>query len=445
MDQGHVGKLKQISFNVISMHIQKLLKLFVIPIVLLLFSPWNAYTQNTFTLEECYRLATENFPLIKQKELINRSSAYTLANIAKGVLPQVVLNGQFTYQSEVTSISVNIPGVKFDAPSKDQYKVYADISQPITELFTVKNQKELAAKNAEISAQNVEVELYKLRDRINQLYFGVLFINEQLALNELVSNDLETGRKRVDVAIKNGVDYRSSLDKIKAELLKNDQRAIELRSQRQAYIDILAYFINRPLGAQTKFITPANQPLATENRRPELSVFDNRQSGYLLQRKIINNRNIPKLSVFLQAGAGKPSPLNMISNSFGPYALGGIRASWSIMNLYTQKNEKALIAIDQQSNDIQKEIFLFNTHLSAQQQNNEITKLNELIRTDDELVALRNSVKNTSNIQLENGIITTNDYIREVNAEDQARQTKLLHAIQLLMAQYNLQNTLGNP
>lgn len=402
------------------------------------------FAQNNLTLDDCYQMATQNYPMIKQKDLIRQSADYSISNISRGLLPQLSLNGQATYQSEVTSISVNIPGVHFDAPSKDQYKISADINQPITELFTVKNQKELVAKNAEISTQNTDVELYKLRDRINQLFLGILLIDEQLKLNVLVENDLETGKKRVEVAIKNGVDYKSSLDKIKAELIKNGQRAIELKSQRKAYTDMLGYFIHKNIDFQTQFVTPVVMTGKLYNTRPELKLFENKKAIFRIQEKIIQNKNLPKLSLFFQAGAGKPSPLNMISNSFKPYYLGGIRASWSIMNLYTQRNEKSLIDIDRNSNEIQKELFLFNTEITARQQGNEISRLNELIKTDDELVALRSSVKNTSNIQLENGIISTNDYIKEVNAEDQARQTKLLHAIQLLMAQYNLQNTLGN-
>lgn len=401
--------------------------------------------QSILTLDECYSLASEHYPIIKQKGLIDLSSNYNISNISKGVWPQVTLNGQVTYQSEVTSIKVNIPGLKFDAPSKDQYKLYADIAQPITELFTVKDQKDLNSKNAEIQKQNIDIELYKLRDRINQLYFGILLVDEQLKLNKLVDNDLLTGKSRVESAIKNGVDYKSSLDKIKAEEIKNQQRAIELRSMRKAYSDMLSYFINKPMDEQMMLSKPVNLSLNTNAiHRPELKLFESKNNTYALQEKLIRNKNIPKLSLFLQAGAGKPSPLNMISNSFAPYALGGIRANWSFMSLYTQKNEKSLLHVDQQLNDLQKELFLFNTNLTSRQQSNELNRLNELIQTDDELVNLRASVKNTSNVQLENGVITTNDYIKEVNAEDQARQSKLLHQIQLLMAQYNLQNTLGN-
>ncbi|GBL35356.1 hypothetical protein EMGBS15_09510 [Filimonas sp.] len=400
--------------------------------------------QRILTLEDCYAAAIDNYPLIRQKDLIAKSSAYTLSNISKGILPQVTLNAQATYQSEVTRINVNIPGLNFEAPSKDQYKVYADIAQPLTELFTVKDQKELTAKNADIQTQSVNVDLFKLRDRINQLYFGILLVDEQLALNRLVEKDLQSGQKRVEAAIKNGVDYKSSLDKIKAELIKNGQRAIELKAQRNSFGDMLGYFTNTTIDDNTKVMKPESILPSTVIHRPELKMFDNKGTSYTIQERIIRNKNIPHVSLFLQAGAGKPSPLNMISNSFSPYYLGGLRLNWSLMNLYTQKNEKSLVHLDRQANQLQKDLFLFNTNLTMRQQNSEITKLNELLQTDDELVDLRTSVKNTSSIQLENGVITTNDYIKEVNAEDQARQSKLLHKIQLIIAQYNLQNTLGN-
>ncbi len=404
----------------------------------------HAQSQQILTLEECYSLANDNYSLIRQQELISKSAAYTVSNITKGILPQVILNAQATYQSDVTAIKISLPGLKFDAPSKDQYKAYADIAQPITELFTIRDQKELAEKNAEIQHQSVDVDLYKIRDRINQLYFGILLVDEQLSLNKLVTTDLEAGRKRVESAIQNGVDYKSSLDKIKAELIRNNQRAIELKSQRNACADMLGYFINKKIDGNTRVMTPPVLSLASTNNRPELKMFDNKHTSYALQERIVRNKNIPHVSIFLQAGAGKPNPLNMISNSFSPYYLGGLRLNWSLMNLYTGKNERSLLHLDRQSNDIQRELFLFNSKLIEKQQSNEIAKLNELLQSDDELVGLRTSVKQTSGIQLENGIITTNDYIREVNAEDQARQAKVLHQIQLLIAQYNLQNTAGN-
>jgi outer membrane protein TolC len=400
--------------------------------------------QNKLTIDECYTLAKNNFPVIKQKELIAKSNEYTLSNIEKGIMPQLSFSGQTTYQSDVTTISIPIPGLKFTPPSKDQYKLYAEVSQPLTDLYTIKQQKELQKANTNIQQQSVEVELYKLKDRINQIFFGILLLDEQVKLNDLVDKDLETGMNKVSAAIKNGVDYKSSLDKLRAESIKNNQREIELKAQRKAYTDMLSYFVNKQIDENTIFEKPSMPGTNLSINRPEVKFYDTKNMTYAIQKKIIQNRNIPKFSVFLQGGIGQPSPLNMISNNFSTYYLGGLRLNWSIMNLYTQKNERSLLSIDKSNNDLQKEIFLFNTNLQIRQQNNELSKLSSLIKTDDELVDIRYSVKNTSKVQLENGIITSNDYIKEVNAEDQARQNKLLHEIQLLTAQYSLQNTTGN-
>ena len=400
--------------------------------------------QSTLSLTECYTLARSNYPLIRQQQLIRQSSAYTIDNLMKGIWPQVNINAQATYQSEVTSIAVNIPGLHFDAPSKDQYKAYADIAQPITELFTIRDQRLVIAKNSELQEQSTEVELYKLKDRINQLYFGILLIDEQLRLNKLMGDDLESGKKRVEAAIANGIDYKSSLDKLKAELLRNDQRAIEWHAQRKGFTDMLSFFLNKIIDEKTVLEIPVAMLPDETIKRPELLFFENKTASIDLQRKLIRDKNIPHVSLFLQAGAGKPSPLNMISNSMKPYYLGGIRASWSLSNWYTKQKEKSLLHVDQQNNELQKDLFLFNLQLGIRQQKQEIDKLNQLLATDDEMVQLRHAVKNTSSVQLENGVITTSDYIREVNAEDQARQGKLLHQVQLLIAQYNLQNSFGN-
>lgn len=440
MDQKYDRKqMNKIIISTMQFQFRSIIFLFIV----ILFSK-ETIAQNKISLNECYALAEKNYPFIKQKQLIQKSNEYTISNISKGILPQAMLTGQATYQSDVTSFSVNIPGIKINPPSKDQYKIYADISQPITDIFLLQSQKDLANKNAEIQEQNVEVELYKLKDRINQLYFGILLSNEQIKLNSMMDEDLISGRSRIEAAIQNGVDYKSSLDKIKAEQINNKQRYIGLQAQRKAYIEMLGFFIAKNLDESILFEKPLT-PISNNNiNRPELSLFQKKNETYTLQEKLIRNRNIPKFNLFIQTGIGKPSPLNFVSNKFQPYYLGGLKVTWSIMNLYTQKNEKQLLRIDQQANEIQKELFLFNTEITIKQQDNEITRLQELIKTDSDLVALRNSVKNTSKVQLENGIITTNDYIKEVNAEDQSRQSKLLHEIQLLIAAYNIQNTLGN-
>lgn len=398
----------------------------------------------TLSIIDCYKLAETNYPLTKQRDLIAKTKEYSVDNVSKGILPQINVSGQGTYQSDVTEIPIKIPGIKIESVPKDQYKLYGEISQPLTDLVTIKDQKEFQNANSAIQDQNLTIELYKLRDKVNQLFFGALLIDEQNTQNEILKKDIQSGIDRITAAIQNGVEYKSSMDKLKAELLRANQRSIELQASRKAYTDMLSLIINQNIDENIRLEKPATPSLTNSVNRPELFVFDFQKKANEIQRRFITAKNMPRVNLFFQGGLGQPSPVNMLSNELSSYYITGIRLNWNITGFYTFKKERQLNSINVQMIDAQKETFLFNINLTLKQQNAEIEKLSQLLKTDDEIVSLRESVKKTASIQLENGVITSNDYLKEINAEDQARQNRLLHQVQLLMAQYNYQNTSGN-
>lgn len=419
-------------------------------ILLLIFPFVQLYAQDSsrITLEQCYQLAEANYPLAKQRSLIELSRQYNIDNISKGIYPQFLVSASATYQSDVTKIEVpaGLPiSINFPSPSKDQYKLTAEVSQSLTDFSANKIQKQLAAAQSDIQQQNLNVELYKLHDRINQLYFGTLMIDEQLKQSDLLKSDIQIGIKQMQAAIDNGTGFHSNLDKLKAELLKVTQHDIELKASRKAYTDMLGLFIGKAINEQTLLVKPSSPPEAADSvRRPELQVFDLQKKASLLQRKLIATKSYPKLNAFFQGGAGKPSPVNLLQDGFKPFYITGLRLNWSPTSLYTLKKEKQLNENDRKIIDVQQTIFLFNTQVSVKQQNADIDKFEQLIQSDDEIIALRESVKKTSAAQLENGVITTNDYLKEVNEEDEARQNRILHTMQLLMTQYAQKTTTGN-
>jgi outer membrane protein TolC len=398
-----------------------------------------AQTQS-ITLDSCYVLAKKNYPLIKQYELIAKSNEYTLENIAKGYLPQMNINGQATYQSDVTQLPKSIPGVK--TLSKDEYKIYAEANQVIYDGGVIKEQKKLQEANALVDLQQLEVELYKLKDRINQLYFGILLIDEQLKQNFLTKNDIQLGLNKIIAQIANGTALQSNADVLKAELLKADQQTIELNSNRKEFTDMLGLFINRHLSEKTIFIKPENIASSGEIKRPELLMYDEQNKIFDVRNNLLTAKNNPKISFFVQGGYGRPA-FNILSNNFDPFYIGGLRLTFPLSGFYTIRNERELINISRQKTDVQKNTFLFNTQLIMKQQSADITKFQAFLKTDDEIISLRTNVKKAALAQLENGVINSSDYLREVNAEDGARQNKILHEIQLLIAQYNERNTIG--
>ena len=403
----------------------------------------TASAQEPLSLQKAYELARQNYPLVRQRELIKQTRDWSVENLSKGFLPQVSLNGQATYQSEVTQIKIPTPGVTVDPLNKDQYKLLADISQLIYDGGMIKQQKAIQQFNETTEQQKLEVELYKLNEKINQLFLGVLFLDEQLKQVELVKSDLNNGIKRVEAQVNNGVAFRSNLNLLKAELLKADQRIIELQSSRKGFLDVLSLFINQPLPENTRLEKPQSKAtISTDINRPELQLFSSQQKLLGSQVGLIDAKNKPKASFFWQGGYGRPG-LNFLKNDFAFFYTTGVRLSWSFGGLYTRKNEKKILELNQKTIDIQKDVFLLNTNTQLKQQQSEIDKLQKLVSTDQEIIDLRIKVKEAAKAQLENGVITANDYLREVNAEDQARQSLITHQVQLIQAQINYQTISG--
>ena len=289
-------------------------------IIFLLFIPCRLWSQQgtKLTLEEAYSQAQKNYPIIKQKDLVRQTADLNINNLSKGNLPQLSFNGQATYQSDVTKIDVPFPGINIPSPQKDQYKITADVSQLLYDGGTIKQQKIFQQLNAGVEEQKVEVELYKLKERINQLYLGVLYLDEQLKQVDLIRDDIGIGIKRVEAQVNNGVAFKSSLNVLKAELLKTEQRAIELKASRKGFLETLGLFLNQALPEDIVLEIPmqaADQPLTTEVQRPELKLYNDQVKLFEQQNKLIHSKNLPKANLFVQTGYGRPG-LNLLDNKF---------------------------------------------------------------------------------------------------------------------------------
>lgn len=397
----------------------------------------------TVTLEQVQAKARQQYPLIKQKDLIKQTKDITIENLNRGFLPQLSVSGQATYQSEVTTVKIPVPGVTIDPLSKDQYKIVADINQMIYDGGMLKQQRSIQQLNADVEEQKIEVELYKLEERISQIYLSVLYIDEQLKQTQLISEDLATGMKKIEAQVTNGVAFKSNLNLLKAEALKVDQRVIELTATKAGLLDVLSLFTGETYTVNTVFTKPVVATTNDQNiLRPELNLFQRQQQLLGGQNNMIKAKNLPKTSLFFQGGYGRPG-LNFLENKFATYYVTGIRFNWAFGGLYTAKRERELIGINQQIVAVQKDVFLLNTNTQLKQQQADIDKINQLIAKDIEIVELRLKVKDAAKAQLENGVITANDYLREVNAEDQARQMLIVHQLQLTQAKINYQTTKG--
>ncbi len=408
-----------------------------------------AFGQNIerITLDECYRLAQDNFPMVRQRGLIREANALNINSLKNNYLPQIELNAQATYQSDVTEFPAKLPNVEIIPLSKDQYKATLEVKQILWDGGIIKMQEKVLNTSADVDMQKVEVEIAKLKERINQLYFNVLQLDENEKLIDLLKSDLSARIKKIEGAVANGVALKMSLQTLQAEDLKADQRIIELKSARSASIEMLNLLIAKELDDKTVFEKPTPQYenlVGVQISRPELTLFDLQKKQIDQTVKVASLKNYPRLFAFATGGYGRPG-LNFLKNDFAFFGIGGVSFKWNLADLYskTLKNDLQVLKNNTQTIDIQKDIFLLNTNVVVKQQSSEMSKLEKLIDKDRQILSLREKIKQTASAQLENGVMTANDYLIELNAESQARQNLVLHELQLLNAQVNLKTTLG--
>lgn len=409
-------------------------------LVLFVFVTLHAKSQEMLTLDECYARSESRYPLIRQRDLLEKTGEYSIENATKGYLPRVSLGGQATYQSAVTQIPVEMPGV--EPLSKDQYRVFGEIAQTIFHGGLVSAQKQTEEVNRDVEESKLAVGLYALKSRINELFLGILLLQEQTIQSELIKKDLNAALRKTEAAIANGTAIHSAADVLKAEALRIEQRTIEMTAAGASYREVLGIFIDQRIPENTVLEKPVFPGLRADINRPELHLFDMQKIRIEAQRAVLAGGNKPRLELFVQGGYGRPG-LNMLENAFDSYFLGGVRFSWLISGYYTFRKENEILSLRQQSLDVQKETFVFNTGLSLRQHESEIAKFRRLMEVDDEIIALRIQVRRTAEAQQEEGVISPADFIREVNAEDQAKQNRALHEIQLLMAQARYHLTSG--
>lgn len=401
----------------------------------------------SITLAECYAMARANYPAIKKLDLIARTNDFDIQNANKRYLPQVSFSGLASYQSQTINFSDALgalpANIDFPNISKDQYKVQGEIDQVIYDGGNTKNQKELIKANTALQEQNIEVSLYALKQRISNIYFGILLMDAQLKQNGLNKANLQTQEQKAEAALKNGVAFRSNVDELKAEIVNIEMASTEYASNRTAYLKMLSLFIGKELPETTQLELPESEYAAITINRPEMKAFALQKSIYDVQEKQLKSGYLPQVSAFFQGAYGRPT-LNIIENKSGSWYIAGLRFNWSLGSLYTLQNQKKILNLNRQSVDADKATFLLNTNLDLTQQDEQVKKYSKLLQQDEQVIALRESVTKSAEAQLDNGVITTHEYIEKENAENLAKQTLILHRIQLLQARYNGKFITGN-
>jgi outer membrane protein TolC len=402
----------------------------------------NAVKAQPYGIEECQEKARANYPLIKQYDLIEQSSGFTLSNANKNYLPQVSLTGIGGYI--IKGLPSLVPGAE-STQDKFQFIGIGQINQVIWDGGATHAQKEIIKASTETDKASIDVALHSVRERVNQLFFSILLLNEQKNVLKILTDNLTRQLEAVKLANTNGLAYSSDVDEVRVELLKAEQRLAEINHVRQGYAVMLALMMNIPADGNIQLIKP-ELPVFTsheEIKRPELSLYNYQRKLTEAQDAQIKVGYMPKVGL-LGAGILVQPGLAFGTEKLQSLAIAGVNLSWSTKGLYTSSNNRQLSNITRSKIDNQQETFLFNTNLQLAQQQSEIQKQQTILNKDDEIIRLKSNIKKAYELKYQNGICSMNDLLTATNGESEALGNRAQHEIQLLMSVYMYKTTSGN-
>ena len=419
------------------------------------------------TLEECQQAAEQNYPLIRQYQLISKTTELTVSNIAKAWLPQVTASAQATFQSDVTAFPDEMQsiyrqaGIDMKGLKKDQYRLGIDVQQTVYDGGTIRSNRDIARRQGELQEAQTEVSLYQVRRRVNEMYFALLLLDEQIKLNNDLQELLAQNEKKLASMLKNGTAAESDWQNVKAERLNVMQQMTSLQAQRNTLLRMLSAFcgieVKQALkpnpgtaAANSSLLTPKDSSLFTLHsslQRPELKAFDAQLRLSDAQEQSLNAALMPKLGVFAQGWYGYPGYNmfeDMMRHNWSLNGMVGARLTWNIGALYTRHNDKHKLRLQRDLNENNREVFLFNNRLEQIQQNENIERYRKLMADDEEIIALRCNIRKAAESKLQHGIIDVNDLVREINNENAARVQHSVHEIEMLKEISDLKFTLNN-
>lgn len=392
------------------------------------------------TLERCKELARDNYPVIKQYGLVEQSRRLTVENAAKAWLPQAVVSGTASYQSDVTTIPVDIPGVDIPTIGKDQYDVNITVSQQVYDGGAVSSAKRLAEAQGDVGREQVSVAMYDVNRRVDELFFGILVLDEQLRQVGVLQSDLSLSLASVEAMVKGGTANQTDVDVVKVEQVKARQRETSLLTQRNMYLKMLSTFVGKEIGDGDTLVKPMPPVLQNgANSRPELALYAAQERLLDARLKSLNVALRPNVGLFARGGYGNPG-LNMLKDDFDAYYKVGITLSWNFGSLYTRANDRRKIEAERQTVQSERDAFLFNTRLQTEMQSGAVDNLREQLRQDDEIITLRRRIREKAELRVANGTETVNEMLRDINAVSDAQLGKRLHEIQLLQEMYKIKH-----
>ena len=406
----------------------------------------SAQEAQIISIETCYKRAIHAYPVYKNMSLIAEEGELRAQNQKNAYLPSMYFQAEAKYLSEVINLNsvLPIPGFDIPSPPNEQFNFSINLNQLIYDGGMIKKSVELERNKSLIDEQSLIVDLYQIRERVNTIYFSILFLQQNDSLFKLSLQELDERLQFAESAVKNGILLQSDLDIMMAEMIGLEQNVLENGHNISQGIKVLEILIDSSLSIKTKLERPTvlldiEAPIS----RPELALFQFQGNNLDLNKQLISATRRPMLSGFGQLGYGQPG-LNPVNDSFDTYYILGLRLTWNIWDWNKAGREKEILQLNQQKIIHLRETFEYNLSLELQKEKEEILKFEELIQKDHEIIYLRKNILNTSSSRLDNGIIQSTDYVRNFNQYLAAMVKLNIHELMLLKSKFNYLTAQGN-
>ena len=400
--------------------------------------PLQLWAQS-LTLEACKQRAEANYPAVSQYRLIELTRDFTLENAAKAWLPQVSVSVSGVAFTDLLDVNDRMKRLGIDTKNTMASGMVM-VNQNVYDGGQIHAQRQIARAQADIQRQQLAVSMYDLNRRVEQLYFGVLLLDAQIKHTQLLQEDLSLSRKTVEAMQKGGIANQSDVDAVAVEQENALQLLDAQQASRSAYLMMLGLFIHQSLGNDVQLQMPVALELKTrEVYRPELSYYQARESLLEAQRKQLNSCLFPTLKAF-GMGVYHTKVTDLMKNGM---LAGGLTLSWNIGALYTRKNDLRKLDVERQQVESERATFLFNNRLEVESTEGNIAMLKKQLVRDDEIVRLREQIRDKSEKKVRLGTESVNEMLRDINAVSKARQQRSTHEIQLIEALYALKTKIN--
>jgi outer membrane protein TolC len=406
--------------------------------------------RDSLRLSALHAAALQTDPRQRQLALQSTQSELRLRNLAAERMPTLTVEGLAQYQSDVVTVPApTLPGQSRINPPHDTYDARLVVRESLFDPSLTPRRAVERATLVESQAQ-VRATLFTLRQEVDEAFFSATLLDARSAELRAAVADLQGRRREAVIRVREGAALPGDTSSLDAAILQRSEDILELRANRAASIARLGRLVGRAIDDSVAMALPdlavavrqARSAIDSTRARPEYAQFGATRDRIASQSEMLAARVKPVVSTFARLGYGKPG-LDFLSNSFETYWIAGVQLQWTPITWGALEREREALSLQQQIVSAGEAAFTAGLRRAVEADLHTIDRLEAALATDDRIVALREQVERETRIRLQEGVVTSADYVTRSSELLQARLTRATHRVSLAQARAHFLTTLG--